>query len=170
MKTASEITGQELVNALERLNIRFILGAQSDEKTRSVDPVSLIAALAQSDDARLRLALIPLFLEHPEFSKYAPEVADQLDASARLTLQCYYTAAFCLLEENNPNGKHLPDYFSKELNLSFSGTCQENLHLLAKRHRELSGMAVNWLGTYLHAAKFRRTHSTPNRNISRCIP
>lgn len=73
MKSVSEILDQVLVNNLERLNIRFILGTHNDQKARSVDPVTLIASLAKSGDARLRLALIPLFLEHPELSKYVRE-------------------------------------------------------------------------------------------------
>lgn len=170
MKSVSKISDQVLVNHLERLNIRFILGTHNDQKTRSVDPVTLIASLAKSGDARLRLALIPLFLEHPELSKYVREAAERLDASARLTLQFYYTAAFCLLKENNPSEEHLPDHFSKELHLSFSGNCQENLRLLAERHRQLSGLAVNWLGTYLHAAQFRYIDTAHNRNFKRCTP
>ena len=47
----------------------------------------------------------------------------------------------------------LPDYFSTELNLHISADPEENLRELAKLHRALSGMKVNWLGTYKHAAR-----------------
>lgn len=169
MKTISAISDQELVGALRRLNISFLLGTHS-ENSEPVDPLSLITGLAQSNDARLRLALIPLFLKHPEFSKFVPEAAARLHDSARLTLLCYYTAAFCILGEINPNDKQLPDYFSGELNLPLGNGGYEKLRLLAKRHRELSGMAVNWLGTYLHAARFWCSGSTRIQKINQISP
>jgi hypothetical protein len=51
----------------------------------------LIAALAESDESRLRLSLIPLFLEHHEFALHVWTVAKKLHQAARLTLQCYYS-------------------------------------------------------------------------------
>ena len=47
----------------------------------------------------------------------------------------------------------MPDYFSKDLNLVPTNDHEKNLYELAKRHRELSGAQVNWLGTYQHAAQ-----------------
>jgi hypothetical protein len=44
----------------------------------------------------LRLALIPLFLQHPEFSAYARQAVQLLPPPAIITLQCYYTAAHFL--------------------------------------------------------------------------
>jgi len=113
-------------------------------------PARLIAALAQSDEARLRLSLIPLFLEHPEYAKHTRIVAKKLDRSARLTLQCYYSAAVWLAKKYRLNVS-LPDYFSKFLNLTPSDDPEENLRALAKRHTELSGSYVNWFATYQHA-------------------
>jgi hypothetical protein len=49
--------------------------------------------------------------------------------------------------------KTLPDYFSQELNLHPVDDPEENLKALAKRHKELRGTRVNWLGTYRHAAQ-----------------
>jgi hypothetical protein len=46
----------------------------------------------------------------------------------------------------------LPAYFSRELGLQPVDDPDKNLRALAKRHKELSGTWVNWLGTYLHAA------------------
>ncbi|MEZ0396957.1 MAG: hypothetical protein ABWK53_11090 [Anaerolineales bacterium] len=116
----------------------------------------LLTALAQSGEARLRLALIPLFLEHPEFAEYAQDAADRLEFPARLTLQCYYMAAFCLQRILATSGRLLPDLFSGALNLHLGGDPEENLRALTERQRELSGAAVNWLGTYQHAAQIWR--------------
>ncbi|MBM3145024.1 MAG: hypothetical protein FJ010_08660 [Chloroflexi bacterium] len=153
MNSAYKITGDQLANALNSLGVRFIMGGQSHGTMPYTPPARLLAALARSDEARLRLALIPLFLEHPEFAAHVRAAARQLDRLARLTLQCYYTAAFCLQQTLPSQSEPLPDLFSGELNLSLGDDPEENLRALAERHRELSGARVNWLGTYQHAAQ-----------------
>ena len=151
MSPAVEITGTQLTNALRALNINFIMGGQSTNETLHKQPALLIAALAKSNESRLRLSLIPLFLEYPEFALHVRTAAKKLDPSARLTLQCYYTAAVWLAKKYQQSGT-LPDYFSQELGLHPVDDAEENLRALAKRHKALSGTWVNWLGTYLHAA------------------
>ena len=152
MSQAIVITGNQLTNALRALDVNFILGGQSKDETLHKQPARLIAALAQSNESRLRLSLIPLFLEHPEFALRVRTVAKRLDPSVRLTLQCYYSAAVWLGKKHQLH-KTLPDYFSQELDLHPVDDPEENLKALAKRHKELSGTRVNWLGTYLHAAQ-----------------
>ena len=153
MNVSPIATGEQLANALHTLGVKFIMGGHEDESHLGRQPVRLLAALAESKESRLRLALIPLFLEHPEFAGHVRMVAKKLDTAARLTLQCYYTAAVWLGKQYQPHKKLLPDYFSKELNLSPTDNPAENLRALAKRHQELSGTRVNWLGTYRHAAQ-----------------
>lgn len=148
------ITGDQLTDALRALDVNFILGGNRKDASPRKQPARLIAALAQSDESRLRLSLIPLFLEHPEFATRVRTVAIRLNPSARLTLQCYYSAAVWLAKKYQPHqGKALPDYFSKQLNLHPTADPEENLRALAKRHKELSGARVNWLGTYQHAER-----------------
>lgn len=156
MDAVSSVTGEQLAGALNALGVRFLMGEASKCKALHKQPARLAAALAQSDEARLRLALIPLFLEHPEFSVYARAAADLLKPPARLTLQCYYTAAFCLQRIFSAPGKPLPDLFSADLNLNFGDDPEENLRTLAKRHQELSGAPLDWFGTYQHAAQIWR--------------
>ena len=152
MSRTAVITGDQLTNALRALDVNFILGGKSNDSFLHRQPGRLIAALAQSEESRLRLSLIPLFLEHPEFASRVRMVAKRLNPAARLTLQCYYSAAVWLARKYQPAAhKPLPDYFSKELNLHPTADPEENLYRLAKRHKELSGRRVNWLGTYRHA-------------------
>jgi hypothetical protein len=151
MRPAAEITGTQLTNALRALDVNFIMGGQSTNEALHKQPARLIAALAKSEESRLRLSLIPLFLEHHEFALYVRTVAKKLDPAARLTLQCYYTAAVWLGNKYQQQ-ESLPDYFSQELGLYPADDPDENLQALAKRHKELSDTWVNWLGTYLHAA------------------
>ena len=153
MSRTTAIKGDQLTNALYVLGVHFVLGRQSKDKFLHKQPVRLIAALAESNESRLRLSLIPLFLEHPEFSAHVRAVAKRLNPSARLTLQCYYSAAVWLGQKYQPHKKSVPDYFSKDLNLVPTNDLEKNLYELAKRHRELSGAQVNWLGTYQHAAQ-----------------
>ena len=142
-----------MANALHALGVNFIMGGKGADTFLHAHPSRLIAALAQSNDARLRLSLIPLFLEHPEYALRVRTVAKKLDAPARLTLQCYYSAAVWLSKKYKPNEAALPDHFYKELGLNPIGDPEENLRALAKRHKELSGSFTNWLGTYHHAAQ-----------------
>jgi hypothetical protein len=152
MARPSTITGDQLANALYVLNVKFLFGGDANDASLHRQPARLIAALAESDEARLRLALIPLFLQHPEFSIDVRETARQLPAPARLTLQCYYSAAVFLAQiRQGPTS--LPDYFSGDLQLKTTDDPRANLGALADRHRQLSGEAVNWLGTYQHAAQ-----------------
>ncbi|MDI6770234.1 MAG: pyrimidine/purine nucleoside phosphorylase [Anaerolineales bacterium] len=86
-------TGDQPTNALHALGVNFIMGAGSKDESLHEQPARLIAALAESKEARLRLSLIPLFLEHPEFAAHVRAAARSLNPSARLTLHCYYSAA-----------------------------------------------------------------------------
>jgi hypothetical protein len=150
MSQPSTITGDQLTNALYILNVKFIFGGNSNDSSLHKQPIRLIVALAESEEARLRLALIPLFLQHPEFAEHVRTAATQLQAPARLTLQCYYTATVFLAQIHHLS-VYLPDYFSQDLQLRTTEDPQINLRALAEQHSQLSGEAVNWLGTYQHA-------------------
>ena len=155
MRHTITATGDQLANALHALGVNFIRGGKDAAGSLSGRPSQLIAALAQSDEARLRLSLIPLFLEHPEYASRVRAVAKRLNSSARLTLQCYYSAAVCLARKYLQNAL-LPDHFSKDLNWNPGADPDANLRALAKRHLELSDSYVNWLATYQHAEKVWR--------------
>jgi len=152
MNQATAITGDQLSNALRALDVNFILGGEGENDTLHKHPARLISALAESNEARLRLSLIPLFLEHPEFAKFVRSVIKDLAPTARLTLQCYYSAAVWLGKIYQPH-KPLPDRFSQELGFTPVNDPEKNLRVLARRHAELSGSRINWLGTYQNAAK-----------------
>lgn len=102
MKHTSASTGDQLAHALRVLDVNFIMGGKDADASLHTQPARLIAALAQSDEARLQLSLIPLFLEHPEYASYVRSAAQKIDPSARLTLQCHYTAAVWLAKKYDP--------------------------------------------------------------------
>jgi hypothetical protein len=160
MSDPTTLTGDQLTNALYSLGVHFIMGGEGRDESLHKHPAQLIAALAESKEARLRLSLIPLLLEHPEFAPHAISAAKKLNPSARLLLQCYYTAAVCLGDKYRSRldlliGRKLslPDHFSHELGMEITDDPEKNLKLLAQRHQVLSGAHVNWLGTYQHAAQ-----------------
>jgi len=155
MRHVTTTTGEQLANALHILGVNFIRGGKDADVSLHTHPSRLIAGLSQSSEARLRLSLIPLFLEHPEYASRVRVVAKGLEPSARLTLQCYYSAARWLAKKYQV-GISLPDRFSKDLNLTPVDDPEENLRALAKRHAELSGSYVNWLATYQHAEQIWR--------------
>lgn len=146
MRRITTTTGDQLTNALHALGVNFIMGGKNTDESLQKQPARLIAGLAQSREARLRLSLIPLFLEHPEYATHVRTVAKKLDPPARLTLQCDYSAAVWL--KNTQTAHPLPDLFFKDLNLNPVDDPEENLRALAKRHKALSGSFTNWLGTY----------------------
>jgi hypothetical protein len=155
MKHTTTSTGEQLANALHILGVNFIRGGKGVDESLHTHPSRLIAALAQSDEARLRLSLIPLFLEHPEYASRVRTVAKKIVPSAQLTLKCYYSAAVWLAKKYQLNIS-LPDHFAKDLNLTPIDDPDENLRALANRHAELSGSYVNWLATYQHAEQVWR--------------
>jgi hypothetical protein len=156
MRQSDVMTGDQIVTALNALGINFILGGSGIDVSIHYQPARLIAALAQSGEVRLRLSLIPLFLEHPEYAEFARAVSGRLSPTAKLTLQCYYSAAVWFQQKYQPGGIPLPDHFSKDLGLEPVADPDDNLRALAKRHKELSGSFTNWLGTYQHAVQVWR--------------
>ena len=155
---AMSVTGEQLAGALHVLAVDFILDGTTDSQRLQDHPEWLITALAESPEARLRLSLIPLFLEHPEFSRYARKAAQGSNEAGRVTLHCYYTAAVLLQRMHGSRlegliglRQVLPDVFSKPLGLRLTSDVEGGLSALAGQHQRLSGLKVNWLGTYQHA-------------------
>lgn len=122
--------------------------------------MALLAALASSPEARLRMALIPLLLAHPEFAPEVRAVALSLPTHQAIVLRCYYTAAYWLrakygnrLEAVCGPQPALPDLFGKELEIPAQATPDNALYALAQHQQKLMGVSLNWLGTYEHAAQ-----------------
>jgi hypothetical protein len=165
MRSETSNQGDRLANALRFLGVNFIAADQDIPETIHKHPARLIKALVQSKEARLRLSIIPLFLDHPEFASYLPKITRTLDPSELLILECYYTAAlffqkkFSSVVEIKQN---LRDLFSDDLGLEQYSDLDVSLKTLAARHQVLSQSSVNWLGTYQHAAQIWLRDKTNN--------
>ena len=63
--------------------------------------LAAFVGLARDPDARVALAVIPLLLIHPECAEAILQVAMHLEGDARLTFECYCTAAYWLQRRYN---------------------------------------------------------------------
>ncbi len=159
MTTALPITGDLLVSELWARDVPFLMGEQTSPAPL-LDPATLIQSLAQSEEARVRMALIPLFLRHPEFSSEAEKADKGLLPSDQLYLRFYYTAAVLLqqkywerLVKIFGEQAQLPDLFSEKLGFSLGADPDETLVRLGKHHQVLSERKINWVETYEHGAE-----------------
>lgn len=172
---ANRLTPTQLVDALDTLDVPFIRGGSGI--IQWVEPSVLLAGLAESDEARLRLALIPLLLRHPHFAADINSAIKRLSPAAAITLRCYYTAAHWLQSKYHVRlecclgaMESLPDLFSTELGLTSHITAEQALHRLATRQQELTGRVLNWHGTYEHALKTWLQHLELQRQWNQSPP
>jgi len=159
MAVPLQVSDDLLVSELWARDVRFLMGEQTSPEPL-LAPATLIQSLAQSDDARVRMALIPMFLCHPEFVNEAVKADEWLSLSKQLYLRFYYTAAVLLQQKYCERlvkifGEQiqLPDLFSKKLGFSLGTDPDETLVRLGKHHQVLSGQKINWLETYEHSAE-----------------
>lgn len=158
------LTSDEIVTELNRLDVSFFHRDGSERTATPVEPACLLASMASSDEARVRLAIIPLLFRHPEIAVHVIDAAKALDGIALVFLRCYYTAALILrqksrvrIQELGLSEAPLEDWFSEELGIPVDGDLDERLACVARRQAELSGDDINWLGTYSHgSSKFLR--------------
>ena len=148
----------ELLAALEHLDVHFVASNLNGQLDTAAPPEFVLRGLIESTEARMRLVLIPLFLQHPHYAKYMSGVLRRLAPLQQKKLYCYYMAAQLLqqkysveLVELFGTSSLLPALFDQALKLAPVGLPDERLHQLAKRHAEISNKDINWYGTYEHA-------------------
>lgn len=154
------VSPDELVGALDALDVPFLTGGIQNDVARALTPAEIMEGLAQSPEARVRSALIPLLLRHPEFSDAARLAAAHLPPPSRHTLELFYTAAVLHQRKRGERLRRLlgsqptlPDLFGRLLGIELSDGAEESLRRLAQRHAELSGLELNWIATYEHATE-----------------
>jgi len=150
-------SADQLAGELNRLGLHFLRSYPSAEQPL-IPPAVLLAGLAASSEARLRLALIPLFLWRPDYGHVVRNSATRLLPRDRLTLQCYYTAAVLgqRMYAKRLQTLHIPmvplhNQYARLLGVPVDGTPAQQLSALARRQAQLTNEPLNWLGTYHHA-------------------
>jgi hypothetical protein len=160
--TYSEISlqGEErLVGELAQLGVNY-LSRQAVVPTIPRLPMIILAELVRQQSSRVRTALISLLLANPQYASQIPAALKRLGARDSLTLKLFYTAAVYLQQKYAGLLKkfsrfpwtELPDLFSSELAIS-GESVQERLIALGDLHMRLTGVQLNWVGTYENAAK-----------------
>jgi hypothetical protein len=151
----AEVT-ESLVAELHRLGVRH-LARLAPAAATGMPPADLLRALAEHPEARLRAALILVFLRRPEFAHLVPSVVAAMPETPPYTLKLYYQAAVYLqgelapvLRDKVPGWEPLPDRFSGEFGLPAAGvvSTDEGLQALGEVHQRLSGRAYDWAGSY----------------------
>lgn len=146
-----------LVAELRDRGIRFLTPSDAEPGPERLSDAQLLTTLAQHPDPRLRLALIPWFLLHPEIHTVVSSVIHQLPPSARTELQALYMAAVYLqrlwrtrLSLYLGAFEELPDLFSRELGLPppEERHGKVGLHALAEWHAKQCDYPVNRLASY----------------------
>ena len=85
------VTNEMLAYTLEQLGVHFLARLTSDSIEDVVSPADLLSGLARSRESRTRLALIPLFLQYPQYAIHTTSALINLPSAQRYLLQCYYT-------------------------------------------------------------------------------
>jgi hypothetical protein len=147
---------EALVAALRERGVDYLAPADARSGPPMDDP-TLIASLAAHTDARLRQALIALFLLRPQLAPLVPGLRGELNPRAAQELSAYYMAAMYLqamwrtrLGHYLKSFAELPDYFSEELGLPKANDLygKAGLYDLAEWHAHHSSYRFNHLSAY----------------------
>jgi hypothetical protein len=157
----SKVYAQEdrVVAELAQLGVGYLSRQGTGEPPRTSSPDILIADLIRQPTSRVRVAVISLFLAHPEYAQYVPAALKSLPGRHAQILKIFYSAAFLLQKQYarslrpflGGTWKWLPDLFSQELGLA-DVSPKEQLKKLAQTQTELMKAELNWAGTYNSAA------------------
>lgn len=85
---------ESLVAALRDRGVRFLAPSDAQPGPEPIDDPELIVCLASHDQPRLRLALVALFMLHPNLASQLAGL--DLPSAAQAELRTQYTAAACL--------------------------------------------------------------------------
>ncbi len=159
------IDDDQLVAALDHLGVEFVAGNEAALPDSGFSPSTLLSGLANSEEARVRLALIPLLLLHPEFSGDVHQAMTKVLPEKQHYLKCYYLASHLLQEKYRSQleslfGKKalLPVLFEKIAQFIDAQDVDGRLRKLSEYQTCLSNRPINWYGTYEHAYSRLVTH------------
>ena len=149
-----------LVAELARLGVGYLSRQGTGGVPKTPSPDILLADLIRQPTSRVRVAVISLFLAHPEYAEYVPAALERLSGRHAQTFKIFYLAAFLLQKQYasslrpflGANWSWLPDLFSQELGLTTISP-KEGLKKLAQTHTKLTKTELNWAGTYNNAAR-----------------
>lgn len=139
-----------LIAALRQRGVDYLMSDSSTDE--QVSDAELLASLAAHEDARLRSALIALFLLQPALAQLVQPVLAALAPEAQAELTARYMAAVYLqvfwrtrLAIYGLEAERLPDLFSAPLGLPAPEEMygKPGLHALADWHQQQRPVAYN---------------------------
>jgi hypothetical protein len=149
-----------LAEQLASLGIRTLHVRDAASTYQAPNPTQIIRNLAAHPEPRLREALIPLFLRHPEYAGLITSIVASLETPDAETLRRLYTAAVFLQRYwRTTLGIYLgetpllPDLFGATWGLPTADAYfgEAGLRALAELHEQETGF--EWLSVYHTAAK-----------------
>jgi|GEM_PF-1234916 len=167
-----------LVAELSRLGLRHLSGVdEAMLHLQRLHPRHLLCGLVMSEDARVQMALVPLFLHCPSYGVHVPDAVDWLskaglpksafDAPAADTLQLYYQAAV-YIQTSLQQGPPLTDLYSAALGLTPATQimtpqdAEAAVQAVADIHAQRAGSKViNWARTYRHQLDVYAWYASP---------
>lgn len=154
------ISSDDLVNSINLMGIVFFPSSIKSNHADLLPPEIIFAELSMHEDVRMRLAIIAILLQRPDLASFAANAMAKISINYKNTFMVYYTAA-CLLQQIYADEWNkifetyvpIPDKYSGDLNLSKKGTAEDRLRELSKRQAEITGMPLNWFGTFSHTGR-----------------
>jgi hypothetical protein len=89
----------QIVQELVLLGIGYLSGPDETQGQSVRMPEQLLVDLMKQPSSRVRTALIPLLLEHPEYASFIKPAHSRLTGSRRKLLALFYTAAVFAAEQ-----------------------------------------------------------------------
>lgn len=147
---------ETLVAALRERGIAYLAPGDAKSTEAITSDEDLILALVEANDVRLHLALVTLFIRHPQLANCIPTLIKKIPSSQVLELQTLYMAAVYLqrlwatrLSFYLDNITLLPDLYSHQLNLPSADERfgKAGLHALAEQWTARSSHFFNRLAS-----------------------
>ncbi len=123
LQSTTDAQRETLVALLRERGVRYLAPSDAVATEEIGSDEALLLTLLQQSDTRLRLALIPLLLRHPDLAEHVATLVDQADPETVLDMQTLYMAAVYLQRLWKTrlgfylNFTPLPDLFSQQMGL-----------------------------------------------------
>jgi hypothetical protein len=151
---------ERLVAELDTLGVRYLSRQASLQVKQVRSPARFLADLIQQPSSRVRTAFIAVLLAKPDLARAVPTALARLKPKEQLTLKLLFTAAVLLQKKYadqlrlflGERWQWLPDLYSTEFGLDAGKSPTELLKALGADHRRLTGITLNWTGTYENVA------------------
>ena len=85
-----------LVAALRERGVTYLAPSDAQATEKIPPDAALVMAILEQEDSRLKLALVNIFLRHPELEQTVARLVEQTDTQLKLELQTFYMAAVYL--------------------------------------------------------------------------